>query len=234
MRFVALAVGPTIVLALTASQTVPTTASQAPGGDTAAAHRAVLNRYCVSCHNERNKANAGRLALDSVDLSRVGEHAEVLEKVILKLRAGLMPPPGRSRPEPAAHAALVGFLKTRSPAGGLYPVPACRRRRRHVGRLSPGSGRVAARTDARARVDARGHGGQEQIFLRRDGQVTAPAQGGTLVAIMLSIGRRWRAGQEESQVVGSQAVAHARRRAVRKCRTPGSQSRCGITRRRRS
>ena len=115
MRFVALAVGPTVVLALTASQTVPTTASQAPGGDTAAAHRAVLNRYCVSCHNERNKANAGRLALDSVDLSRVGEHAEVLEKVILKLRAGLMPPPGRSRPEPAAHAALP------------YDMPAIRR-----------------------------------------------------------------------------------------------------------
>jgi mono/diheme cytochrome c family protein len=114
MRFVTLAAGATIALVLTASQTAPTAATQAPPptGDTAAAHRAVMNRYCVPCHNERNKTNAGRLALDSVDLARVGDHAEVLEKVILKLRAGLMPPPGRSRPEPAARAALVGFLET--------------------------------------------------------------------------------------------------------------------------
>ena len=102
MRLVALAVGATIVLVLYASQTLPAAAPQAPAprGDTAPAHRAVLNRYCVSCHNERNKANAGRLALDSVDLSRVGEHAEVWEKVVRKLRAGLMPPPGRPRPDP--------------------------------------------------------------------------------------------------------------------------------------
>ena len=47
-----------------------------------------MNRYCVACHNERNKANAGRLALDAVDLARVGDHADIFEKVILKLRAG--------------------------------------------------------------------------------------------------------------------------------------------------
>ena len=114
MKFVALAAGATIMLVLTASQTAPTAATQAPppGGDTAAAHRSVLNRYCVPCHNERNKANAGRLALDAVDFSRIGDHAEVFEKVILKLRAGLMPPSGRARPEPAARATLVGFLET--------------------------------------------------------------------------------------------------------------------------
>src|SRR2546425_11195072 len=113
MRFVTLAAGATIALVLTASQTAPTAATQAPPpSDAAAAHRAALNRYCVPCHNERNKANAGRLALDSVDLARGGDHAEMLEKVILKLRAGVMPPPGRSRPEPAARAALVGFLET--------------------------------------------------------------------------------------------------------------------------
>ena len=40
-------------------------------------------------------ANAANLALDSLDLTKVGQNAEVWEKVILKLRAGLMPPAGR-------------------------------------------------------------------------------------------------------------------------------------------
>ncbi len=86
MRLVALVTGATVVLVLTASQSTPTAATQAlpspPGADAAAAHGAVLKRYCVSCHNERNKGNAGGLALDSVDLSRVGEDADVWEKVI--------------------------------------------------------------------------------------------------------------------------------------------------------
>src|SRR5262245_31002711 len=52
---------------------------QPPGTQppTASTHRAVLDRYCVSCHNERNKNNAGRLALDSADLSAVPAHPEV-------------------------------------------------------------------------------------------------------------------------------------------------------------
>src|ERR1700730_7397130 len=114
MRLVALVTGATVVLVLTASQSIPTAATQAlpppPGTDAAAAHGAVLKRDCVSCHNERNKASAGRLALDSVDLSRVGEDADVWEKVILKLRAGLMPPAGRSRPEPTAALRLAVAL----------------------------------------------------------------------------------------------------------------------------
>ena len=54
------------------------------------AHRAVLDRYCVACHNERT-LTAG-LALDSADLADVGAHAELWEGVVRKLRAGLMPP----------------------------------------------------------------------------------------------------------------------------------------------
>ena len=114
MKVVALATGASIVLVVAASQSSPAAATQAPlpGGDTAASHRAVLDRYCVPCHNERNKANAGSLALDSADLSNIGEHAEVWETVLVKLRAGLMPPTGRLRPEPAARDALVAFLET--------------------------------------------------------------------------------------------------------------------------
>src|SRR5262245_3505202 len=71
-------------------------AAQAPSAN-AAAQRAVLDKYCVGCHNARLKT--GGLALDQLDLSRLADHAEVAEKVALKLRAGLMPPPNVPRPD---------------------------------------------------------------------------------------------------------------------------------------
>ena len=61
--------------------------------------RSLLDRYCVTCHNERLKT-AG-LMLDKVDVDQVSENAEVFEKVARKLKSGQMPPPGRPRPEPA-------------------------------------------------------------------------------------------------------------------------------------
>src|SRR5262249_49240456 len=54
-------------------------------------------KYCVTCHNQKLKT-AG-LTLDTVDPSSVGPDAEVWEKVVRKLRAGMMPPAGRPRPD---------------------------------------------------------------------------------------------------------------------------------------
>ena len=62
--------------------------------------RALLDRYCVTCHNQRLRT--GDLALDVADLSRVGEAPGVWEAVVLKLRGGMMPPAGRPRPGGAA------------------------------------------------------------------------------------------------------------------------------------
>jgi hypothetical protein len=121
MKFVSLVIGGTLLLAGTVSQSATTAATQAPAagtqiaqpaGDPVSIHGGLLKRYCIGCHNERNQANAGKLALDSIDLARVGQDAEVWEKVILKLRAGLMPPAGRSRPDAAARTAFVTFLET--------------------------------------------------------------------------------------------------------------------------
>jgi hypothetical protein len=72
--------------------------------------RALLDRYCVTCHNER--LLTGGLALDTVDLDDTAAHAEVLEKVVRKLRAGQMPPVGRPRPAPAVSAAFAMALET--------------------------------------------------------------------------------------------------------------------------
>src|SRR5436190_8383068 len=64
------------------------------------AQRTFLNQYCVSCHNQTAKT-AG-LMLDQMDVSHIGANAEVWEKVVRKLRAGMMPPAGAKRPEKAA------------------------------------------------------------------------------------------------------------------------------------
>ena len=61
------------------------------------APRAVLQRYCFACHNQRT-LTAG-LALDVLDMNEAGEHPEVWEAVINKLRTGAMPPAGRPRPD---------------------------------------------------------------------------------------------------------------------------------------
>jgi hypothetical protein len=85
---------------------------------------AVLNEYCVSCHNQTLKT--GGLALDNADLARVGQNAELWEKVVRKLRAGLMPPPGRRRPDPPAYDALTLWLENELDKGA-------------AARLSPGA-----------------------------------------------------------------------------------------------
>ncbi|HZM94046.1 MAG TPA: DUF1592 domain-containing protein [Vicinamibacterales bacterium] len=65
---------------------------------------AFLTQYCFGCHNQRAKI-AG-LALDTLDLAKAGSDAETWEKVVKKIRTGMMPPSGARRPE---RAALDGF-----------------------------------------------------------------------------------------------------------------------------
>ncbi len=72
--------------------------------------RALLDRYCVTCHNSRLRT--GGLSLDDVDVTQVAAHADTLEKVVRKLRAGQMPPPRRPRPEPAVTKGFVASLET--------------------------------------------------------------------------------------------------------------------------
>jgi mono/diheme cytochrome c family protein len=73
-------------------------------------YRAVVDKYCVTCHNER--ARTAGLMLDKTDLSNVPGNAEVWEKVVRKLRVGMMPPQGMPRPDQTTHDALVSWLET--------------------------------------------------------------------------------------------------------------------------
>lgn len=80
-------------------------------------YRPVLDKYCVTCHNERRKA--GSLALDTADLSNVPAGGDTWEKVVRKLRAGLMPPQGMPRPDAATVTAFVSALETTLDAAAL-------------------------------------------------------------------------------------------------------------------
>ncbi|HJT88017.1 MAG TPA: DUF1592 domain-containing protein, partial [Bryobacteraceae bacterium] len=75
-----------------------------------AQEKALLNQYCVVCHNDRLRT--GGLSLQTADLTDVPKAAETWEKVIRKLRVGAMPPQGMPRPEPAALDGLASFLET--------------------------------------------------------------------------------------------------------------------------
>ncbi len=72
--------------------------------------RALLDQYCVTCHNEK-LATAG-LLLDQSDIAHVGAGADTWEKVVRKLRSGAMPPPGRRRPDKPTLDAFVTWLET--------------------------------------------------------------------------------------------------------------------------
>jgi len=81
----------------------------APAQAVAAPPRAVLDKYCVTCHNQRMKT--GGLALDVLDLAQLSEHADVWEKVVRKIRTGAMPPVGRPRPDQALSESLASWLE---------------------------------------------------------------------------------------------------------------------------
>jgi hypothetical protein len=74
-----------------------------------AAQRAVLDKYCVSCHNARLKT--GGLALDQLDLTRLADQPAIGEKVALKLRSGMMPPLRAPRPDRATLDALIAWME---------------------------------------------------------------------------------------------------------------------------
>ncbi len=88
---------------------VVATAQPASGG-AASPERALLDRYCVTCHNER--LQVADLTLDAADVGNVGAHPEIWEKVVRRLRAGAMPPAPRPRPDPATYEAFTTWLET--------------------------------------------------------------------------------------------------------------------------
>ena len=92
---------------------------------TAEAQTALIKQYCVTCHNDR--AKAGEMSLASYDITRAADHAAQTEKMIRKLRVGMMPPAGARRPAPEVLGALVEALESRMDAAAAkLPNPGWR------------------------------------------------------------------------------------------------------------
>ena len=88
---------------------------------------ALVKQYCATCHNDRNKNNAAGLSLQGFDAAKIGHDADVAEtaeKMIRKLRSGMMPPSGSRRPDAAMLTALASSMETRlDQAAALNPNP---------------------------------------------------------------------------------------------------------------
>jgi hypothetical protein len=121
-RRVRLAAGLMWVLTMTSGAPHAAVQSLSENGAAPLSFRPVVDKYCVTCHNERLKT-AG-LALDKMDLARVPDGADVWEKVVRKLRGNMMPPAGRPRPDATTVDALVTSLETALDSAALtHPNP---------------------------------------------------------------------------------------------------------------
>jgi len=72
--------------------------------------KATFDQYCVGCHNDKTKT--ANFSLEKVDLTIAGDHPEVWERVIRKMRAGMMPPPGMPRPPLATYEGVRDWLES--------------------------------------------------------------------------------------------------------------------------
>jgi mono/diheme cytochrome c family protein len=87
----------------------PLRAQQKAVDATAAAQAKVLETYCVTCHND--KGRTGGLSLEHADLADISKGAETWEKVIRKIRVGMMPPAGLPRPDAPTLDRFVSFFE---------------------------------------------------------------------------------------------------------------------------
>ncbi len=96
----------------TPAPAAPVTRSAVPTPSPTGSHldAGLLKQYCITCHNQRTKT--GNLTLDTVDTANIVAGADVWEKVVRKVRAGMMPPTGAPRPPQAALDAMVAHLES--------------------------------------------------------------------------------------------------------------------------
>ena len=107
---------------------ISATARQSPASaqaSSASSQRALLDRYCLTCHNERLAAlDTVPISFDALNTDDVGAHAQVWEQVVRKLRLGMMPPAGRPRPDQTMHDAFLVWLETElDRAAAAHPNP---------------------------------------------------------------------------------------------------------------
>ena len=145
--------------------------------DSTDAHRALVTRYCVSCHNDRLKT--GGLALETLAAQPVADAADVWEKVVRKLRARQMPPVGTPRPDEATYEAAIASLEASlDRAAAARRIPAGPRRFRRLNRTEYQNAiRDLLALDIDAAVAAAGRRVQSWLRQRDGGRSLADAPG---------------------------------------------------------
>ena len=84
--------------------------------------RTLVTQYCVGCHNDR--ARSANFSLEKADLNAVADHPEIWERVIRKMRAGMMPPAGMPRPPLGSYEGVRDWLETEmDKRAALHPNP---------------------------------------------------------------------------------------------------------------
>src|SRR5262245_8033015 len=101
---------PTMQRAQTARPATP--AAAAPALMTLDAQQALAKQYCAGCHSDRNKDNAGGMTLTSFDFAHPEKNALLAEKIIRKVRTGMMPQSGAPRPPAAELKAFAAALES--------------------------------------------------------------------------------------------------------------------------
>ncbi|HTM14915.1 MAG TPA: DUF1592 domain-containing protein [Bryobacteraceae bacterium] len=96
-----------MVTACAATSQQPTSG---PASTSDAPPRALIDKYCIGCHNERLKV--GGLALNNIASQSIGQNTAVWEKVVRKLRARYMPPVGLPRPDESTYNSAVSSLES--------------------------------------------------------------------------------------------------------------------------
>ena len=99
---------------------IPNAESPATIQDTSS-QRALIDEYCVGCHNAQ--LNTANLLLDELDLPNLRDHAETGERIVRKLRAGMMPPTGMRRPDPDALQSLILWMENELDRSALAHLP---------------------------------------------------------------------------------------------------------------
>jgi len=112
----------TLLATVAAVALCPSLYSQSAGPSAADSRRAVISQYCAGCHNDQVKS--GRLDLAGLDTAHLETAAPQWEKVVRKLRSGMMPPAGMKRPDAATMKAFITSLESAlDQAGAAKPNP---------------------------------------------------------------------------------------------------------------
>ena len=99
-----------------------TTAKAKAAAPTAQTVKTFVNQYCVGCHSD--KVRTANFSLETADAAAAGEHPEIWEKVIRKMRAGMMPPAGLPRPPVARYDEVRDWLEAEvDRKAGAHPDP---------------------------------------------------------------------------------------------------------------